>query len=83
MINNISSNIIKFFFGEIVNFLGSLSLGEFMLIWVSALLLVFFCLFLLFNIIQIKKGTNLLKVNVKKILYLLKNGNKFIIDADE
>ena len=82
MINNISSNIIKFF-GEIVNFLGSLSLGEFMLIWVSALLLVFFCLFLLFNIIQIKKGTNLLKVNVKKILYLLKNGNKFIIDADE
>ena len=82
MINNISSNIIKFF-GEIVNFLGSLSLGEFMLIWVSALLLVFFCLFLLFNIIQIKKSTNLLKVNIKEILYLLENGDKFIIDADD
>ena len=82
MINNMPSNIIKFF-GEIVNFLGSLSLGEFMLIWVSALLLVFFCLFLLFNIIQIKKSTNLLKVNIKEILYLLENGDKFIIEADD
>ena len=82
MINNMPSNIIKFF-GEIVNFLGSLSLGEFMLIWVSALLLVFFCLLLLFNIIQIKKSTNLLKVNIKEILYLLENGDKFIIEADD
>jgi len=77
-----SSNIIKFF-DEIVNFLGYLSLGEFMLIWVSALLLVFFCLLLLFNIIQIKRNTNLLKVNIKKLSYLLENGDKFIIDADE
>jgi hypothetical protein len=52
-------------------FLGRLSLGEFIAIWTSTLILVFFYLLLLYYFIQIEKKLNLLQLKVKRISDLL------------
>ena len=52
---------------EMLIFLGRLSLGEFIVIWTSAITLVLFYSFLLYYIIKIEKEVNLLKITMKEI----------------
>lgn len=54
-----------------INFFRRFNYGEFIAIWTCIILLVTFYVFLLYNFLQIKKGTNLLKRNLKRILDLL------------
>jgi hypothetical protein len=55
-----------------VNFLAHLSFGEFIILWTSTLMVVFFYLVLLFYIIRIEKDLKLLKVKLIKMHGLLK-----------
>ncbi len=55
-----------------VNFLAHFSFGEFIILWTSTLMVVFFYLVLLFYIIRIEKDLKLLKVKLKKMHGLLK-----------
>jgi hypothetical protein len=68
---------------EMLSFLGSLSFGEFIIIWVSTLLLVLFYLFLLYIFVQIKKDSNLLKINIIRMVDLLKDEYKLAILRDD
>ena len=56
-------------------FFGRFNYGEFIAIWTSTILLVAFYVLLLYNFLQIKKGTNLMKRNLKRILDLLPEFN--------
>ena len=68
---------------EMLYFLGSLTFGEFIIIWVSSILLVLFYLFLLYIIVQIKKDSNLLKINVISMVDLLIDDYKVAILHDD
>jgi hypothetical protein len=68
---------------EMLSFLGSLSFGEFIIIWVSTILLVLFYLFLLYSFVQIKKDSNLLKINIISMVDLLKDEYKLAILRDD
>ena len=63
--------------------MGSLTFGEFIIIWVSSILLVLFYLFLLYIIVQIKKDSNLLKINVISMVDLLIDDYKVAILHDD
>ena len=52
---------------EAVIFLGRLSLGEFLIVWTSFIVVVFFYFLLLRCLIQIEKDLNLVIRNVKRI----------------
>lgn len=52
---------------EVFVFFGSLSLGEFLIVWTSVAAVAFFYLLLLYYLIQIEKDLNVLMRNIKKI----------------
>ena len=52
---------------EMFIFLGRLSSVEFMLIWTSTIILVFFYLVLLYYLIKIEKDLDMLQLKVKRI----------------
>ena len=56
---------------ELITYLEGLSLGEFIVIWISTIILLFFHLILLYFFIRIKKDTNILKIKIKRTLELL------------
>ena len=56
---------------ELFTYLEGLSFGEFIVIWISTIILLFFHLFLLYFFIRIKKDTNILKIKIKRTLDLL------------
>jgi len=68
---------------KMISFLGSLSFGEFIIIWASTILLVLFYLFLLYIFAQIKKESNLLKINIKSMLDLMEDEYKLAILQDD
>ena len=56
---------------EMFIFLGRLSSGEFILIWTSTIIVVFFYLFLLYYLIKIEKDIDMLQLKIKRISDLL------------
>lgn len=58
---------------ELLIFLRELSFGEFIIIWIATILLVFFSSLFIYHLIQIKKDTNLLKINIREIINLLED----------
>jgi hypothetical protein len=53
--------------------LGRLSLGEFIVIWTSTILVVSYYLFLLYHLIRLQKDVNLLKTKMAIVLGLAKD----------
>jgi len=58
---------------ELLIFLRELSFGEFIIIWIATILLVFFSSLFIYHLIQIKKDTSLLKINIREIINLLED----------
>jgi hypothetical protein len=56
---------------EVLIFLGRLSLGEFIFIWTSTIVVVLFYLFLFYDLIKIEQDLDLLRVKIKRISELL------------
>jgi hypothetical protein len=63
---------------ELFAFLSGLSFGEFILIWILTILSLFFPLLILYNLTRLHKGTNLLKININRILDFLEDEEKRI-----
>ena len=61
---------------ELFAFLSGLSFGEFIVIWILTILSLFFPLLILYNLIRLHKDTNLLKINITRILDLLEDEEK-------
>ena len=59
--------------GELIAFLGGLSFGEFIIIWLLTILSVFFTLIILYYFVRIKKETHLLKIKVNRMVDLFQN----------
>ncbi len=59
--------------GEIILYLGSLSLGEFLLVWASIFTIVLFYLFLLYQLFRLNKDTDGLGVKLNEFISLRKD----------
>ena len=53
---------------DLLDFLGHLSLGEFIVIWTPTIVIVLFGVFLICYLQRMEKDSNLLKANIKKML---------------
>jgi hypothetical protein len=62
--------------GEIVLYLGGLSLGAFLIIWTYSVTILLFYLLLLYQIIQSNKDTNSLKFRISEVKSLLMDKRK-------
>ena len=60
---------------ELLTFIGSLSLGSFILIWTSTIFLVLFISLLLFSVSQLNKETIKLSKKIKILIEVLSEKN--------
>jgi hypothetical protein len=63
---------------ELFTFLSDLSFGEFIVIWILAILALFFPVLFLYHLIRMHKDTKLLKININGILDLLPDKENII-----
>ena len=67
---------------EVLNFIGSLNLGTFIVIWASTIFLVIFILLLLFSVSQIDKETIKLSLKAKRLMAALSEKTSKLGDND-
>lgn len=62
--------------GEVLLFFVNLSLGEFLIVWMSIVMIVIFYVILLYQFNQVKKDTESMKLRLDQISVLLANSQK-------